>query len=185
MPTGMIAPACAKVVPEWVKFLSAEGTALAEARRLQERGHGPVKPHSVMYWRLRARMFSPHSIFANKMLWGALREAILDATSPWEPKPWGKLLPDVIDDFGHVSEGTMRHALRMLVEDGVLQFTEPGDDEHGEYSYGGYTRERHPIRRSSDITWDSRDELSPAQARALRAGRALAPIDRRGAAACR
>lgn len=167
MPTGMIAPACAKVVPEWVKFLSAEGSALAEARRLQARGHGEVKPHSVMYWRLRARMFSPHSIFANKMLWDALREAILDATSPWEPKPWGRLLPDVIDVFGHVSEGTMRHALRMLVEDGVLMFTEPGDDEHGEYSYGGYTRQRHPIKRDCDLGFDKRDRITKHQRRRL------------------
>ncbi len=157
-----------RIVPEWVKDLRGEGSAKAEAGRL---GRG-ARSSGVTYWRLRLRMFSPHSIFSNELLWAALRESIENALSPWAANHWTSLYHDVCEDFGHVPEGTMRHALRMLVEDGVITFEAHGQRD-GEYGFGGYLRPARPIRRKPvRLDFDYEDRITPREQR--RADRASA-----------
>lgn len=147
-----IAACGTRVVPEWVKDLRPHGSARAEGIRL-----GGVKEHSIQYWRLRLRMFSPRSLFGDPARWSTLRESIEDQLSPWEPKPFHVLFPDVRADYGKLSHGDMRHALRMLVEDGVLLFTPQQEDD-----FGGYTRPPRPARRVvTDLDWDDRDAVTP------------------------
>ena len=144
-----------RVVPEWVKDLRPEGTAGEEARRL-----GPdVRGHSVSYWRMRLRMFPPRSIFGDPVRWGALKDAIEDQLSPWEPKPFSVLFADLRDDYGAIAEQVLRQALRLLVEDGVLTFVSQNQRED---DFGGYSRQMRPIRRTlTDLDWDVNDVVTP------------------------